>query len=58
MKSESGFVLAATIRGPAVQHQTFAGFNYLQEHNRDRARRATASISWLPGGPRPCCLSP
>ena len=50
-------MLVATIRGPAAQHQTFDGLNYLQEKNGDRARRVTASISWIPGGRSPCRLS-
>jgi hypothetical protein len=45
-----GFVLAATIRGPAALHQTCHGLNCLHYRHGDRARRVRPSISSLGGG--------
>ena len=50
MKPNLGFVLAATIPGPAALRQTCFGLRTLQYRNGDRARQAAASISSFPGG--------
>jgi hypothetical protein len=50
VKPNLGFVLAATIPGPAALRQTCFGLRTLHYRDGDRARQVATSISSFPGG--------
>ncbi len=53
MKTESGVRARSDNPRSRGRAPDFYGLNYPKK-NRDRARRVTTSISWLPGGRSPC----